>query len=238
MISVCIATYNGAKYIGEQLSSILPQLDGSDEVIISDDGSTDGTTDIIATFTDSRIRVIDGAHRGVPVWNFEKAISEAKGDYIFLSDQDDIWADNKVAVTMHYLRDYDCVISDCIVTDESMNAISPSFYTHNRSKPGRFYNLLVRNGYLGCCMAFTRRVRSAALPFPANIPMHDIWIGNMSAFYFRTKFIDTPLIYYRRHNGNFTQDSGQSPNSLITKLTNRLTVIADLCRMCRRKTSR
>ena len=83
MITVCIATFNGEKYIREQLNSILFQLSLQDEVIVSDDGSTDNTISIIKSFNDNRIKIIDGVHRHSPTLNFENALKEAKGDYIF-----------------------------------------------------------------------------------------------------------------------------------------------------------
>ena len=95
MISVCIATYNGEKYLREQLDSILPQLAESDEVIVSDDGSTDGTIDLITSLNDPRIKIVSNSGRKGYVGNFENALKHTTGDYIFLSDQDDIWYPNK-----------------------------------------------------------------------------------------------------------------------------------------------
>jgi len=89
MISVCIATYNGEKYIKEQLDSIINQLDKNDEIIISDDGSSDNTIKIIESYKDGRIVLYKNSFKNV-VLNFEFAIDKSKGDYIFLSDQDDI----------------------------------------------------------------------------------------------------------------------------------------------------
>lgn len=123
MISVCIATYNGEKYIGEQIASILKQLNANDEVIISDDGSTDATLSIIKTFQDPRIRVIPGPQKHSPTQNFENVLHHAQGDYIFLSDQDDVWKTNKVATCMKWLQKYDCVISNAEVTDEHLNIL-------------------------------------------------------------------------------------------------------------------
>ena len=118
MITVCIATFNGEKYIREQLNSILFQLSLQDEVIVSDDGSTDNTISIIKSFNDKRIKIIDGVHRHSPTLNFENALKEAKGDYIFLADQDDVWKDDKVKICLKWLQHYDCIISDAEVTDE------------------------------------------------------------------------------------------------------------------------
>ena len=93
-ISVCIATYNGAKYIEEQVQSILYQLSEKDEIINSDDGSKDNTLAIIKSLNDARIKVIHNTLKHGLVSNFENAIKHADGDYIFLSDQDDIWTSN------------------------------------------------------------------------------------------------------------------------------------------------
>lgn len=203
MISVCIATYNGASYIGQQLLSILPQLGEDDEIVVSDDGSTDQTLDIIRSIADRRIRIVGKPlhHEGdnSPTANFENALHYAKGDLIFLADQDDVWTSDKVAVMTEALERCDCVVSDAVVTDRDLRVTRQSFYQMMKVRPGLLYNLLIHNGYTGCCMAFRRRVLEKALPFPKGIPMHDIWIGNVAAFFFRTEFIADRLLYFRRH---------------------------------------
>ena len=97
MISVCVAAFNGEKYIEEQILSVLRNLDSQDEIIISDDGSSDRTRRIVDDLAekDRRIRIIDGPRKGL-IKNFENAIVHSKGDIIFLCDQDDIWMNNKV----------------------------------------------------------------------------------------------------------------------------------------------
>ena len=90
MISVCMATYNGEKYIEEQLKSILSQLGENDEVIVSDDSSTDNTLAIVESFNDVRIKIFPNNKFHSPIFNFENALKQATGDYIFLSDQDDV----------------------------------------------------------------------------------------------------------------------------------------------------
>ena len=95
-ISVCIATYNGERYIREQLDSILSQLSLDDEVIISDDGSKDSTIEIISSYLDSRIKVFKNNGKHGYVGNFENALNHSSGDFIFLSDQDDIWELQKI----------------------------------------------------------------------------------------------------------------------------------------------
>lgn len=126
MISVCMATYNGQKYIEEQLRSILQQISDEDEIIISDDGSKDETLSIISTIDDSRIKIYvnDGTHGFTH--NFENALSKSNGDIIFLSDQDDIWTENKVQTVLKELEKVDFVTHDCITVDSEMNVLSQS----------------------------------------------------------------------------------------------------------------
>lgn len=227
MISVCMATYNGEKYIKRQVLSILKQLGDDDELIISDDSSTDKTLDVIKSISDRRIKCCGGNFHS-PTMNFENALLQAKGDYIFLSDQDDEWLPDKVNVCMNYLTTNDCIISDCYVVNKDHSIINPSFYQKNRTKPGKFYNLLIRNGYLGCCMAFNRKVLEKSLPFPKNIPLHDLWIGNVAAFGFSLQFVPEKLIYYCRHGDNASTAGGTSNFPVKTRILNRLNVIRDL----------
>lgn len=232
MVSVCIATYNGADVIREQLESILPQLSRFDEVVVSDDGSTDDTVEIVKAIGSPLVRLIEGPRRHSPIFNFECALQAAKGDIIFLSDQDDRWMPNKVEVMVKALEQYDCVVSDCCVTDSHMAVTAESFYALNGTRVGRFYNLACKNGYLGCCMAFKRRVLERALPFPKSIPMHDIWIGNVAAYYYTIGFIPEKLIMFRRHDHNASDTARKSSFSLLQKLKFRVNVIVPLISRC------
>ena len=169
MISVCLATYNGVATLHQQLSSILAQLSPDDEVIISDDGSTDGTLNVVRAFNSPIVRIVQGPGTGSPIQNFEHALQQARGEYIFLSDQDDLWLEGKVQHMVAALKaGADCVVSDCHVTDDALNVTAPSFFAHARLHEGRWYNLFMRNFYLGCCMAFNRRVLLRSLPFASS----------------------------------------------------------------------
>ncbi len=229
MISVCMATYNGERFLRQQIDSILAQLGDGDELIISDDGSTDGTTDIIRSVGDDRIRLVEGPRRASATWNFENVLRQARGEYIFLSDQDDVWTDNKVAVMMEHLKRHDCVVSDARMVDERLNVLEESYFKVHGTRPGRLCNTLLKNGYMGCCMAFSRRVRDAALPFPKDIPLHDIWIGNVAAYRYGVRFIADKLVLFRCHSGNnsFTA-AKKSGNSPLKMLKIRLVVVKDL----------
>ena len=231
MISVCIATYNGERFIEEQLASILPQLKEGDEVLISDDHSTDATLEIVKKFRSPLVRIIEGPCNGSLISNFEHALTKCKGDYIFLCDQDDKWLPNKVEVTLKALQKADCVVSDCYVTDEHFQITSDSFYALNKTKSGKYYNLLLKNGYLGCCMAMTRRMVERALPFPQHLPMHDIWLGNVAAFHYKVEFIPERLIYFRRHGKNASVTARKSTYSFAKKMSFRLNVLRALLRL-------
>ena len=228
MISVCIATYNGERFIREQIDSILRQLSSDDEIIVSDDGSTDDTISIINSIDDKRIRIIEGPRKHSPTLNFERAMKEAKGDYIFLADQDDVWKPNKVEVCIKWLQNYDCVVSDAEVTDSNLNPLYPSLYSIMQVRQGRIYNTVWKNGYTGCCMAFRHEVLNASLPFPKDIPMHDIWIGNVAAYKYNMKFIPDKLIMFRRHNETISCNGKGSKYSIWQKIKFRWSIIKNI----------
>ncbi|MCX6214054.1 glycosyltransferase family 2 protein [Spirosoma sp.] len=221
-VSVCMAVYNGASFIERQLNSILRQLNTDDEIIISDDSSTDSTCEIIDSLHDSRIRLVKNIFQRGPVGNFENALGLASGDFVFLSDQDDEWLPNKVADTVILLENYDLVLSDCRVVNSLGDIIYKSFFQHRRSQPG-FWKNLYKNSYNGCCMAFRRDVLSYALPFPSKIHMHDWWIGLLVEVKGRTYFYPKPLINYTRHGGN-ASPTGEDGYSLKVKIANRVSL--------------
>jgi len=210
MISVCLPTYNGSKYIIQQLNSILSQLSDEDEVIVSDDCSEDNTCELVENLKDKRIVILREKKFPNYVFNFEHAIKNAKGDLIFLCDQDDVWLPNKVEVMSRHLKEFDLVLSDCFVTDSDLTVVHPSYFSIRKTVQNKYLSLIAGSPYLGCCIAFKRSVLSKALPFPQNVNSHDIWIGNIAAFFYKVKFIDDKLIYYRRHNGNTSNIAGAS----------------------------
>lgn len=203
-ISVCMATYNGEKYIKEQIDSILLQLSNSDELIISDDNSTDNTINIIKQILDSRIKLFFNSEKGYTS-NFENALNKVQGDIIFLSDQDDMWLPNKVEVCLKELESYDFVVSDCAMINTNNEIISDSYFGVRSVKKSQLGNL-VKFGFLGCCLAFRADILKKALPFPANrrLCTHDNWLFLVGAFLFKYKVLDDKLIHYRRHSNNFS----------------------------------
>lgn len=225
MVSVCIATYNGENYIYQQLESILKQIGDGDEVIISDDSSTDRTLEIITSFDDNRIKIFSNQKFKSPIFNFENALNHAQGDIIFLSDQDDIWHENKVEKMINSLQEADMAVCDCVFIDDNAEVIVESYFDIAKSSPGVIRNLR-KNTYFGCCMAFRRKILKKALPFPKDIPMHDIWLGFVSDMFFKSVFLNEKLTYYRKHNNNASIASDVVSNlSLVTKLKFRINII-------------
>lgn len=216
-----MATCNGERHLAAQLESVLAQLDAGDELVIADDCSTDGTLAVIKECADRRIRVLTGERRLGVVANFERALAAARGDIVFLCDQDDVWLPNKRAVFVEALADADLVVFDCRVTDADCNELAPSFFALRGSGPGLLRNLW-RNSFLGCCMAFRRSLLARALPFPAGLPMHDTWLGLVASATGRVLFVPEVTLLYRRHGANASPTSGRSPYSRFAQLAHRL----------------
>lgn len=230
-MSVCIATYNGEKYIKEQIDSILTQLTDEDEIIISDDHSTDDTINIIKTYNDSRIRIFFNEYEKGYTQNFENALKKSNGKFIFLSDQDDKWISNKVNITLKYLIQdkYDMVISDCFIADENLNIINNSFFDKRGSKSG-FINTIIKPNYIGCCMAFNKKILDKALPFPKiykYLP-HDLWLGLICYAFFNVKTTNEKLILYRRHSNNTSNGGFKSKTTLKFKIQYRIYAITNV----------
>jgi glycosyltransferase involved in cell wall biosynthesis len=225
LISVCVPTYNGAPYIAAQLRSILrsPRVD---ELLVSDDGSTDGTQDVVRSIADARVQMLDGPRRGL-IRNVETLLARARGDFVFLADQDDVWLPQKVDVMIDRLQHADLVVSDCQVTDADLAVVAPSFFALRGSGPGLWRNLL-RNSYLGCCIAMRRDLLRHALPFPARVPMHDWWLGLVGEAFGKVAFIPDKLVLYRRHGANASTTAGPSQASWATRLRWRWTLAAAL----------
>lgn len=210
MISVCIATYNGEKYIREQLDSILEQLGSEDEVVICDDQSNDGTLAIIAGYQDFRLRVCRNEARLGHVRNFEKAMSLATGNYIFLSDQDDIWLPGRVIEMMNFLIGNPTVLlvaSNFDLIDEAGVAFGEFRKLHPVFRL-RVVNIalifLGRMPYYGCTFLFRRKILNYCLPIPSYIESHDIWIALIANSFGGVINIQGATLQHRIHSRNVT----------------------------------
>jgi len=202
MISVAMATYNGEKYIRRQIESILVNLSPADEIIVSDDGSTDNTIAYIQSFNDDRIKIVRGPGKGI-VSNFACAIANCSGDIIFLSDQDDYWYPNKVERVLKAFDANNCVLIEHNgrVVDDDQNVVFSDFFEHRRVRTGFFRNMM-RNTYHGCLIAFKSSLKDTLEPYPAKGCFHDQWIGLMAEKHGGCFFLNEILMDYYRHPGN------------------------------------
>ncbi|WP_200864754.1 glycosyltransferase family 2 protein [Arcticibacter svalbardensis] len=226
-----MATYNGALYIKPQIESILKQLHADDELIISDDSSTDNTLEVIKAVCDSRVIILEGNRFRDPIKNFEHALKSARGVFIFLSDQDDVWIDGKYEKMLTVLEEFDLVVSDSIIVDENLAVLHPSFFAYFGSGKGILKNM-IRSTYYGSCMAFRQNVLKLAMPFPDTKEIgHDLWIGLVAELTGRVCFLTQPMLLYRRHKNTFSSAGvGLSSRSVGQKFYGRVVMIWELCK--------
>lgn len=230
-ISVCMATYNGGKHIKEQLDSILNQdlsafPDTELEIIVSDDGSTDNTTDIILSYNDIRIILVSHKQEKkhhyynnlyAATANFINALSAATGDYIFFSDQDDIWYPEKISETLQVLIKKGGVAATAfdIIDDEGMN-IGEVIY-----KEEPFWKLKKHHSTYGFSMGMSRDELKYILPMPSHIPQHDTFIHHIAQRRNKLFFIDKKCAAHRwteKENTSNTANNVPAYIKLLTKL--------------------
>lgn len=223
MISVCMASFNGERYIRQQIDSILQQLGGDDELVISDDGSCDGTADIIRSYADRRIRFFRNPGPHGVTHNFQHALRQAQGDILFLADQDDVWLPGKIERQVRFLAEggYDVVSCNCALTDAELNVVQPRYY-HGRWNPLRpWWCNFVKDAWLGCCMALRREAVLRTMPFPPRVATHDMWMALYAQRHLRCGFQDEVLQLYRRHDATASFAGGRSTNSLRYRISYR-----------------
>lgn len=230
-ISIALCTYNGAKFLREQLDSFLSQTRLPDELVVCDDFSTDQTVQIIKDFTQKApftVRFFRNERNLGVIKNFEKAISLCTGDIIFLSDQDDYWMPNKIALILEEFvksEDIGMVFSNTELVDEQLEHIGLylsdlTFTDEMRRLDGSdkfLEELLKRNYFTGATLAFRSHFRETFLPFPENIPemIHDAWIAFVIYISAQYSYINTPLIKYRQHS---RQQLGLTTGNSMEKL--------------------
>lgn len=220
VISVCMTTYNGIKYIEEQLDSIVNQLTENDELLIFDDRSNDGTFEFILEYASSKpiVKIHQNEENLGYVKNFELAISSAKGDLILLSDQDDIWHENKVEFVTGFFNDIrnssfnilhhgmETIDEKGNLLSEVFNYVSPEYNNYGATK--KTLSTLIRPKCYGCAIAFRKDALEFIIPFPSIVYSHDHWLNALgvvsSSIYFESKI----LISYRQHGYNLSPKSG------------------------------
>jgi glycosyltransferase involved in cell wall biosynthesis len=204
LVSIAMATYNGAKYLHEQIDSIISQTYKNIEIVIVDDGSSDGTPDIVRDY-ESKFPFIhlhvNEKNAGVTN-SFAKAISLCNGNYIALSDQDDYWLPHKIETLLRNIGDHDAIFSNSLLVNEKRESLGRSFTSLMNMKS--YYNgapFLLSNSVPGHTILVKTDFVKSLLPFPSHV-YFDLWIGFNAASNNGIKFIDEVLVHYRQHESN------------------------------------
>lgn len=218
-ISIALCTHNGALFLNEQLNSLFNQSCKPKEIVIFDDCSTDKTIKIIESFSKKGvidIRLIKNDKKVGPVLNFSHAMMACSSNYIALSDQDDVWKENKLEITLRKMKEMETIESpgcpllvhgDLIVTNENLMPLTFSMMRKQGLKNEEDMQqaqrvLAVQNYVTGCTVMINKKLRDIACPIPPEAVMHDWWLALIAANKGKIGFIKEPLIYYRQHNNN------------------------------------
>jgi glycosyltransferase involved in cell wall biosynthesis len=216
-ISICLASYNGFKYINEQVSSIMSELQSDDELIIVDDYSNKETQLLLSNYNDYRIKVFFNKKNHGHVKTFEKAISYAEKTIIILSDQDDIWIPGRINTLVENLvRPKKLLVtSNFRLINKFGSAIETSgklVSAHTSST--YFYNIvgiiLGTRTYYGCTMAFSRDILKFATPFPLGVESHDLWLALVANILGENNHIENITVSRRLHSCNVTPSKKRS----------------------------
>lgn len=222
LVSIAVATYNGEKFLKEQLETIVNQTYKNLEIIICDDGSTDSTVEIIKEYQnrDRRIKLFQNEKQLGVLKNFEKAISLCSGDYIAISDQDDSWIINKIEIMLYEIQDYILIYHDDILVDKTGSVIHNSFFKSNKISIDKEHDtnaLMLNNWISGHACMFSNKLKNYILPIPNEIEHYDMWIAIIASKIGKIKYLDKQLVLWRQHSTN-TSGSKVATRGLFEKI--------------------
>ena len=222
LISIAMCTYNGERFVKEQIDSIIAQSYTKFELIVVDDGSKDNTINIIKDYQskDDRIKLFQNENNLGFVKNFEKAISLCSGDYIALADQDDVWKKNKLEVFLKNINENMLIYSDAILIDQysketGKQLIRPdgNLIKGRCNKAFIFYNCVSGN-----TLMFKKELVKDIIPIPKEITFHDIWIAFLASTKGTITFTDEAMTYYRRYSEQVTKNVTKDYKSITDRL--------------------
>ncbi|PRB15146.1 glycosyltransferase [Microbacterium sp. MYb62] len=206
MVSVCMAAYNGAAFIVEQITSILAQLGDGDELIVIDDCSHDETAALVQAVGDPRIRLIRAEQNNGYMRTFERAIGLAEGGVVFLSDQDDVWLPGRVDRMVEALESVELVVSNFASFGGALTSVQArrlKAADSSRWMRNIFWIWVGTRPYYGCCMAFRAELRDRILPFPTYLTeTHDQWLGYVANADRSVRHLEEDTISRRIHGAN------------------------------------
>lgn len=205
-LSIALATYNGARYLQEQLDSFSAQTRAPDELVVCDDASTDATMDILNGFAqvaEFPVRIFRNTANLGYTANFEQALSLCTGDLVFLSDQDDVWFKGKLEILEKEFTAYPramVVVNDQEIADDALRPTGLTIFSNNRS-----LGLDESAISSGCCTAVRASFMNVLFPFPKGLIAYDGWIHRLAMGLGARRVLPDVLQYYRRHQSNASQ---------------------------------
>lgn len=233
MISIALASHNGAQYIGEQIDSILAQSYQDFELIICDDCSTDNTWQILQEYArkDNRIKIFKNEKNLGFKKNFEKAISHCNGEYIALCDQDDVWMENHLEVLINGMKDYSLSCANSTLTDKNNNDLGKrlnqveAFYFFEPGSKYIYRSLLNGNSLQGANMLMPKEFLTKCLPIPEKVLFHDAWFAACACLDKGINYTFDIINNYRQHGENITFSGHNNRRSFFQKLRSRLSFL-------------
>lgn len=217
-VSVCMAAHRGEAYIGEQIDSILAQLGPSDELVVVDDASPDSTPDLVARLPDPRIRLVHNETVRGYVRTFERALQVARGDYLFLADQDDIWLPGRLNTMLQALDHHAVVSTSVSVLGEPTDL--PRFRLRARDSERHLRNIFAvmigYRPYTGCAMAMRRDILGSVTPIPEFVfESHDLWLALVANTHRQNAHLEAPSVARRLHDANQTPVGWRSLRKIL-----------------------
>ena len=220
-IDILLATYNGEKFVKEQIESILNQTYENFNLIISDDASKDNTLNILEEYEkkDTRIKVFKKEKNEGLIDNFEFLLKNVTSDYFMFSDQDDIWKKDKIEKSINKLKEESSglVYTDLEIVDEKLNVIYPSYWKYKQIykkiiKYNNFEALYLNNFVTGCTILAKSKYIKDILPLPRNskFVLHDYWTALIISAKDKISYVEEPTIQYRQHKNNRVGSSRKS----------------------------
>ena len=242
MVAILLATYNSEKYIAIQLYSILAQTCKDWQLYVRDDGSIDGTVDILAHFSSlySNIHILDDSvkHRGAKN-GFFYLLENVDADYYMFCDHDDFWLPNKIECCIEEMKKQEkqhqgipvCVYTDAVVVNERYEILDKSLWHLSKIKPSiseRMPYLLMFNSVTGCTMLFNKLAKKNLLPVTESVPMHDVWVAysvvRASGVLVNKK---QPTLLYCQHGNNVVGANKVSGKYVLNKIKSAHLVIGE-----------
>ena len=230
LVSIALCTYNGGRFLGQQLDSIIRQTYQNLEIIIVDDCSTDGTPEVITQYAkkDSRIKFFKNETNLGFNKNFEKAIRLTTGEYISISDQDDIWLPGKIEAMVKNIADNWLIYSKSVFINDKNEVMTDRMLNESGIVPVNYKGILLANFVTGHTVLFKREFIDSFLPFPET-GFYDWWMGFVALYHDKAIFLNEILTQYRIHDASVIQkraNSGQEKWDEVTAISNMLIAFA------------